>query len=237
VLLQPEREVAERYQAYATPSAVLVQPDGRIGSPLSPGAEAIQALVGRTVGSPAETGSVPLQAAPSAAPPNGKCPTCGQDHGAAAAPPPPAGAQVGAPAPALQLPDLAGKTVDLAQFRGQRTLLLFWNPGCGFCQQMLPDLQQWEATPPPDAPRLLVISAGTAEANQALGLKSPVLLDPTFSVGRAFGVSGTPSAVLVDADGRIATPVGVGAAGVWALAGGAPSPPNGDPHYVPARGS
>src|SRR5919201_1445943 len=47
VLLQQDREVAERYQAYGTPSAVLVQPDGRIGSPLSAGVEAIRVLVAR----------------------------------------------------------------------------------------------------------------------------------------------------------------------------------------------
>ena len=85
-------------------------------------------------------------------------------------------------------------------------------------------------------PQLLVISTGTAEANRAQELRAPVLLDPTFSVGPRFGVGGTPSAVLVDAEGRIAAPVAVGAVGVWALAGGAPSPPNGDAHYVPAPG-
>src|SRR3712207_7515470 len=54
----------------------------------------------------------------------------------------PAGAKVGEPAPALTLPDLDGSTVDLAAFRGSPTAVLFWNPGCGFCQQMLPDLDR-----------------------------------------------------------------------------------------------
>jgi peroxiredoxin/uncharacterized membrane protein YphA (DoxX/SURF4 family) len=45
VLLQKDREVAELYQAYGTPSAVLVRSDGTIGSALAPGAEAISALV------------------------------------------------------------------------------------------------------------------------------------------------------------------------------------------------
>jgi peroxiredoxin len=219
VLLQHDREVAEQYQAFGTPSAVLVQPDGHIGSSLSPGADAIRALVARTVGSPAEAGALP--------------PPVDLGTAAVAAPVLAAGAQVGTPAPALQLPDLDGETVDLAQFRGQRMLLLFWNPSCGFCQQMLPELKQWAASPPPGAPRLLVISAGTAEANRAQGLSSPVLLDPTFSVGSRFGVDGTPSAVLVDAEGRIASQVGVGAPGVWVLAGAAPSPPNGHAHVVP----
>jgi len=144
--------------------------------------------------------------------------------------------QIGEPAPALQLPDLEGKNVDLAQFQGKPMLVLFWNPGCGFCQQMLPDLQQWEANTPAGAPGLLVVSTGTVEANRAQGIRAPVLLDPNFSAAR-FGANGTPSAVLVDAEGRIASPVGVGAPGVWALAGPALSSSNGHALPVPRRDS
>ena len=119
----------------------------------------------------------------------------------------------------MKLPDLDGNTVELADFRGEQTLVLFWNPGCGFCQQMLPDLKEWEANSPEDAPKLLVVSAGSEEANKEMGLTSPVLLDQQFAVGRAFGASGTPSAVLVDAEGKVASEVAVGAPGVLELAG------------------
>jgi hypothetical protein len=47
-----------------------------------------------------------------------------------------------------------------------------------------------------------------------------VVLDQGFTAGRAFGATGTPSAVLIDAQGRIASPVAVGAAAVLALAAG-----------------
>jgi hypothetical protein len=83
---------------------------------------------------------------------------------------------------------------------------------------MLPDLRDWEAVPQEDAPKLLVISAGTKEANEAMGLGSTVALDQSFAVGRAFGASGTPSAVLVDEEGRIASEVAVGAPAVLELA-------------------
>jgi thiol-disulfide isomerase/thioredoxin len=128
--------------------------------------------------------------------------------------------ELGMPAPLLQLPDLTGHELDLQDFRGRDTLLLFWNPGCGFCQQMLPDLQAWEADPPPGAPQLLVISTGAVEANQALGLRSPVVLDQAFTSGRAFGATGTPSAMLVDAEGKIASAVAIGAQAVLILAQG-----------------
>jgi len=55
---------------------------------------------------------------------------------------------------------------------------------------MLPKLKEWEENPPEGAPNLLVISVGTEEANEAMGLSSPVVLDQQFSVGRAFGAVG-----------------------------------------------
>ena len=45
VLLQQQSEVAELYQAKVTPTAVVVEPSGRIGSLLSAGADEIRALL------------------------------------------------------------------------------------------------------------------------------------------------------------------------------------------------
>lgn len=214
VLLQKDREIAQAYQANGTPSAVIVRPDGTIGSPVSAGAEAIKALVSRM------TGSLPLQAAPvAAARPGGNGANGGQQVRDTV--PQPLRARAGDPAPAIELPDLEGKTVSLAgDFKGQKTLVLFWNPGCGFCRRMTDELKQWEAKPPKGAPKLLVVSTGTPEANKELGLASTTVLDQGFSVGRAYGASGTPSAVLVDASGKIASEVAVGQPGVMALAHG-----------------
>ena len=84
---------------------------------------------------------------------------------------------------------------------------------------MLPDLKEWEASAQEGAPKLLVVSAGSEEANEGMGLGSTVVLDQQFAVGRAFGATGTPSAVLVDAEGKIASEVAVGAPGILELAG------------------
>jgi thiol-disulfide isomerase/thioredoxin len=135
----------------------------------------------------------------------------------------PAGPKVGEPAPEVTLPDLEGQTVELEDFRGEVTMVLFWNPGCGFCQQMLPDLKAWEEDPPGGAPKLLVVSAGTEEANREQGLTSTMVLDQQFTAGRVFGAIGTPSAVLVDAEGRIASEVAVGAPGGPRLSRSKPS--------------
>src|SRR5262249_10583470 len=130
----------------------------------------------------------------------------------------PAAPAIGSSAPAIALPDLSGRTVELASRKGKETLLVFWNPDCGFCQQMLPDLKQWEAAMPGNAPELLVVSTGSVEANRALDLRSTVLLDQTFRVAPSFGANGTPMAVLVDAEGNIASEPAAGAQRVFDLA-------------------
>jgi peroxiredoxin/uncharacterized membrane protein YphA (DoxX/SURF4 family) len=199
VLLQQDREIAEAYQAAGTPSAVLVRRDGTIGSPLAQGAEEIGALMTSTVIPPVPGALPPVAAA----------------NGQRAGPPV---AKVGEPATAFTLPDLRGNQVNLSDFRGSKTLVLFWDPACGFCQRMLSDLKAWEARKPAGAPQLLVVSTGTVEANQAMGLRSPVVLDEGLSVGNLFGATGTPMAVLVDAEGKIASEGAAGAPAVLALA-------------------
>ena len=213
VVLQKDWEVSESYEVRGTPSAVLVSPEGKIASPVAGGAEGIRGLLSYAVGERARLPMLPHQPQTEGQP----CPNCGKVH--AAAPTMPAASEIGEPAPEVKLADLQGTTVELEDFRGQETLVLFWNPGCGFCQQMLPEIKQWEENRPEAAPELLFVSAGSEEANRDMKLSSPVLLDQNFATGRAFGASGTPSAVLVDAEGRIASEVAVGAPAVLGLAG------------------
>ena len=218
VLLQQDREVAEAYQENGTPAAVVVRPDGTVGSPLAAGADAIQGLVARTVGTP---GAAPAAPQPSVPPQ----PPTGSASGNGAAPATPTGPKIGDPAPTLRLNDLSGRAVNLAGYRGTKTLLLFWNPGCGFCQQMLDELRAWDANPPEGAPKLLVVATGSEEELRAMGLRSRVLVDQSFTVAHTFGANGTPMAVLVDEEGRIASDVAAGAPAVMALARGQAAPP------------
>jgi hypothetical protein len=83
---------------------------------------------------------------------------------------------------------------------------------------MLPDIKEWEQNRPEGAPRLLFVSTGMEEVNWEMDLASRVVLDQPFSVGQAFGASGTPSAVLVDAEGKVASEVAVGAPAILELA-------------------
>lgn len=128
------------------------------------------------------------------------------------------GLPVGSPAPELSLSTLDGAAVSLAS-TAEESLVLFWNPECGFCSSMRDDLLAWERHPPVDAPRLIVVSSGDETSTRAEGFSSTVVLDPEFDAGTAFGAGGTPMAVLLDSGGRVASPPAAGAEAVFALAG------------------
>jgi peroxiredoxin len=125
---------------------------------------------------------------------------------------------LGDPAPNVKLPSLDGEELELRSFRGREVVLLFWDPACGFCDRMLPDLQAWDRGRSADAPALLVVSSGSVDDNASLELGSPVLLDPIKGkVMNAFGASGTPMAVRVDPEGSIGSTVQIGAGPVLRL--------------------
>jgi thiol-disulfide isomerase/thioredoxin len=189
VLLQQDREIATAYQAHGTPSAVLIDTGGRIASPVAAGAGAIGKPVATFRG-------------PDARPSERRMPPL---------------APFGGPAPDVPLTSLSGEAANLNDKRPNDTVALFWNPGCGFCQKMLPDLIAWEARRPPGSPDLLLISTGSAEANRAMGLQSTILLDDSFAAGRAVGATGTPSAVVISRSGNLVSSVVVGAPGVLNL--------------------
>ena len=211
VLLQHDTEVAAAYASTPTPSGVLIDLDGRIASPAAVGADAIRRLVAESAGVP----SVPV-ALGTGLQGNGN----GHDHGAPQPQPAPA-LSIGDPAPEVILPDLDGKTVELASFRGRSVLVVFWNPSCGFCSDLLPRFREWEERREDDRPEPVIITTGAVEANRALGFRSTVLLDAPFAVGPRFGANGTPMAIAIDGDGRIASEVAIGAPAVMDLAAGA----------------
>jgi peroxiredoxin/uncharacterized membrane protein YphA (DoxX/SURF4 family) len=209
VLLQERYEVAEAYLFAGTPSAVLVDAAGRVASPLSAGAEAIRSLLRWAVIEPAPLPLLPTQDRSNY---HGQGHFNGVHHGVARTP------SLGDSAPSFALLDLTGTTVELTDLRGQEILLLFWNPECGFCQQMLPDLHIWEQQRPASAPAVVVVSTGSHEESGLLRLQSSILLDPHGHVMKTFGATGTPTAILIDPLGNVASELVVGASAVFALA-------------------
>jgi peroxiredoxin len=209
VLLQDDVEIAELYRFNGTPNAVIIDVEGRIASEMVAGVPAIQNLVATHVGAD-NTGQashrhlIPVEAV---------------------APSP-----VGRQAAPFALPDLDDRTVSLEDFAGQSVLMLFWNPGCGFCSQILDEVRLLEQTAGDRGVPFVVVSAGTVEDNKAMALRSPVLIDEGFKTGNAYGAQGTPSAIVVDANGLIASELAVGGPAVLALADGITAEGNQAPH-------
>lgn len=212
ILLQQDREVAEVYEVQGTPCAVLIRPDRTIGSAHACGADAIRVLVAQAVDLPAlkvlSVTSERDRLLPMATP---------HSPGTGGLSRQPVGARIGKLVPAVTLPNLHGELVNLSDLRGKKTLMLFWNPHCGFCQRMLAEVKQWEEEIPQSGVSLLVISKGSKEENRALGFHTPVLLDERSTLGSAFGIHGTPMAVLLNAHGEIASEIAAGAQAIAAL--------------------
>ena len=200
VLLDTDMKLAEQLSTMPTPSALVVDAQGVIRSDVAIGQRGIEALVASL------TGTVPTPSA--------------ETGGGASA----VARDIGVAMLAFDLPAVAGGRVSETALKGETTLLMFWNPGCGFCMQMLAGLRHWESTRAKDSPRMMVVSAGTPADNMAMALTSTIGLDANFSLGNALGVPGTPSAVLVDAQGCIASEIAVSEPAIWRLLGVEPAP-------------
>ena len=98
--------------------------------------------------------------------------------------------------------------VGLASLRrpGVPTLLVFADPNCGSCIALLPDVARWQREFAGDM-TVVVVSAGDANEvraeTDAHGL-ADVVVQRERSVSDAYRIGGTPAAIVVGADGRIA---------------------------------
>lgn len=193
ILLQEQREVAEKFSARWTPTAFLVNTNGTIASHLAVGDAAIRELAEKI-----------------------KTENLGKDffyisNGAAS--------KIGESVPEFSLEDLRGKQIGANDLQGKKTLVAFWSMTCPHCTNMMEELKNWDNQKGADEPNLIVFSDGEAEAHKDLELDSPILLDKNYKTAEKFGMYGTPSAVLVDENGRIVSETAIGADNIWALIG------------------
>jgi peroxiredoxin len=157
----------------------------------------------------------------------------------------PAGLPLDSPAPDFELPDLAGERHSLADYRNQPLLLIFFNPGCGFCRELAPrlaevlnaecrmqnaEVQRTVAGNGNSAerPLVVIISTGDAEANRQLfdahKVSCPVLIQKETEVAAAYRANGTPSGCFISSEGKIASELALGAEALLALAAGKSEP-------------
>ncbi len=129
---------------------------------------------------------------------------------------------VGVSAPGFSLLGLDGKgavTLESLLRVGKPVLLTFVDPGCSSCRTLLPELRVWQRDHA-DRMTIGVISLGEPEANRLATASlelAHVLLQRDQEVIDAYGVTGTPSAVVVQPDGRIGSPLAEGVEGIRQL--------------------
>jgi thiol-disulfide isomerase/thioredoxin len=112
------------------------------------------------------------------------------------------------PAPALELPDLAGVTYRLADWHGQVVLVNFWATWCPPCLEEMPSLQRLAERLRGQPFAVVAVNVAEAERRVAhrtkqMGLDLPVLLDADGAAFKAWGGKGLPTSVLVDRSGAV----------------------------------
>lgn len=147
------------------------------------------------------------------------------------------GLAVGAPAPSFELPAIEGYTVSLQSLLepGKPAMLVFSDPHCGPCQALAPDVAEWQRMHS-DELTIAVIERrdGSPAGQRDEHGRRTVLLQRESEIADAYGAQGTPTAVLVAADGRVASSVAGGSAGIQALM--AETIARFEPHPIEAEG-
>jgi thiol-disulfide isomerase/thioredoxin len=112
------------------------------------------------------------------------------------------------PAPEVAFTDIPGKPAGFADFRGKPVVVNLWATWCQPCLREMPSLERLQKKL---ADRLTVAAISQDRGGEKavtpflakLGLdKVKIYLDPKSEVGKAFGVRGLPTSIVLDAEGR-----------------------------------
>ena len=110
-------------------------------------------------------------------------------------------------APALALPDIDGRPVDLAAHRGRLVLVNFWATWCPPCRREFPSLSRVQKLFKPAELAVLAVNVGEdAETIFSFAGSSDIalLLDRDSAAMRRWPVKGLPTTFIVDRQGRLA---------------------------------
>ena len=112
------------------------------------------------------------------------------------------------PAPQFQLPSMAGKDVNLAQYKGQVVMINFWASWCGPCRTEMPILEKLSAKYKPMGFAMIGVNVEPDSKVAADWLKVtpvtfPILFDTKSEVSKLYSVASMPSTVIVDRKGNL----------------------------------
>ena len=138
-----------------------------------------------------------------------------QKHLTVETPPAPQGLPLDSVAPPFELVAYAGGTTSLTQLLAsdKPLLLIFTNPTCGPCVTLFAEVKDWQQSHREQL-TIALISFGTIKenfVNVARNRLGQVLLQQEREVAEQYGAHVTPTAVVVNTNGRIASPLAAGA--------------------------
>ena len=125
---------------------------------------------------------------------------------------------VGSEAPGFTLPDAAGATVSLDQYKGKYVVLEWTNPGCPFVRKHYDsgNMQKLQAEYTKKGVVWLAVDSsapgtqGYLKGEEATKAKegdyksaSELLLDPDGKVGHRYGATNTPDMVIINPEGKV----------------------------------
>ncbi|MFI1915902.1 MauE/DoxX family redox-associated membrane protein [Nocardia sp. NPDC020380] len=126
----------------------------------------------------------------------------------------------GAVAPEFEVLNTAGGRAGLDELLlpGKALLLVFVHPACEMCAALARELPRWQARTS-EVLTIAVLGNGDVDEHAEWGLAQglgdiPVLVQQGNEAALRYRVRGTPSGVLIDAEGRVSAPVARGAMAV-----------------------
>ena len=113
------------------------------------------------------------------------------------------------PAPSFTLPDLDGKMINLADYKGKVVLLNIWATWCPPCVEEMPSMEKLYQELKDESFEILAVSIDESGVNVVLPfmkkhkLSFPALTDTTGGMKSLYQTTGVPESFIVDKDGII----------------------------------
>jgi len=115
----------------------------------------------------------------------------------------------GVHAPNFTLPDLHGKMVSLADFKGQVVLLNIWATWCGPCVEEMPSMEKLHQELKDEKLVILAVSIDESGATvvspfmEKHRLTFPALIDSAGTINSLYRTTGVPESFIIDKNGKI----------------------------------
>jgi len=115
----------------------------------------------------------------------------------------------GSPAPNFTLPDLKGKMVSLADYKGQVVLLNIWATWCRPCVEEMPSMEKLHQELKDEKFVIIAVSIDESGADvvrpfmKKHKLSFPALIDSAGTINSLYQTTGVPESFIIDKQGKI----------------------------------